>query len=144
MSRNFFRRLSLEGSIACQIFVDLRLNRDILRLASGALKFSRRQQVTLGSIICATRFKFFDKTGNLLPVSCPKCGEEDSFSHLLRCAGLEIPESEDTAQLAEILRHMAVEAVGGNPGMPQPMMAEPASAEIDLAWSVSPNDEISF
>ena len=69
---------------------------------------------------------------------------EDSFEHLLVCAGLVVPETEDTATVAEFLRHMAVRAVGGNPGLPAPILRVQEEGEIELACSVSTNDEISF
>ena len=139
----FISLLSSEGSIASQIFTDLKLNREVLRIALNSLKFSRKLQVTMGSIICATRFKYFDKAGNILPVSCPKCKKEDSFEHLLGCAELELPSTGEESSMAEFLRHMAVKAVGGNPGLPTPILSI-TEGEIDLSWSVSSNDEISF
>ena len=86
----------------------------------------------------------FNKEGTLLAVSCPRCGEEDSFGHLLECAGLEIPLTEDAGQLVEFLGHMAVKTAGGNPGLPTPILPIQETEEIELAWSVSTNDEISF
>ena len=106
-------------------------------------KYSRRLQVAIGSIICATSFKYFDKAGDLLPASRPKCKMVDSFEHLLECAGLELPSTGEETLVAEFLRHMAVKAAGGNPGLPTPILSI-TEGEIDLAWSVSSNDEISF
>ena len=50
---------------------------------------------------------------------------------------------EGESLLVEFLRNLAIRARRGNPGLPAPM--EPVEeAEIDIAWSVSPNDETIF
>ena len=79
-----------------------------------------------------------------MSVSCPKCKGEDSFRHSLECAGLEVPPADDESLILEFLRHVAVKAMGGNPGLPTPIVRILEEGGIELARSSSPKDEISF
>ena len=56
---------------------------------------------------CAIRFKYFTARG-LAPSTCQRCGGADSFDHLLRCAGVELPSpSEDPAPTIAFLVQLA-------------------------------------
>ena len=63
------RLLADLGSEACRIFGALRLNRERIKEVLKILKDERSAQATFGSIVCATRFKFFtaEAPGILLP-----------------------------------------------------------------------------
>ena len=54
--------------------------------AMDRLKDHRTQQVTLLSILAATRFRIITKEG-LVPTMCPRprCGKKDSFWHMIEC-----------------------------------------------------------
>ena len=92
------------------------------------LRDDRKEQATLCSILCATRFKFFSKKKELQSTICGRCGQVDSFEHLLRCVG-QGPIPEDDKALPAFLAEMAIRACDGNPNLPNPITGD---GEIDL------------
>ena len=85
----FLQRLEMVDSHACRIHAKLRLGRAVIKHAMRSLKHTRIRQVTLGSIICATRFRHYDPSGVLLPTFCSVCrAAPDTLEHLLECTGL--------------------------------------------------------
>ena len=111
------------GSTACSIYKELALTRPMVKEALRELRNSRACQVALAKIACATRFKFFDENRGF-PVRCTiksDCNEEDSFPHLLRCAGLEIPTTVCEETIVQFSVKMATQTVTENPGMPNPI-----------------------
>ena len=87
------RELAVLGSESAKIIVELRLTRDVIAAATSALQRKGELQVTLASILGATRFKRAFH-GVLAPTRCPHfrhgvlCGREDSFSRVLDCYNL--------------------------------------------------------
>ena len=96
----------------------------------------------LGSLFCATRFKYYDERGELLPVTCPFCRGLDSFDHFLECRRVPmIPRSEE--QLICLLRNLALCAEEDDPAQPLPI--DPKNAEeIILGWADPSDEEISL
>ena len=109
-----------EASQSTEIILTLGLTREIIRQALSRLEHDRAKQVVLSSILCATRFKYYE-SGELLATSCARCGEEDSFTHLLHCAGMRAPapktDPEEIIEFLTILTHRAHEI---NAGLPIP------------------------
>ena len=90
--RGIIGLLAAQGSTSSAIFCQLRLTRESIKEAIRRLQGQRTLQTVLASIICATRFKYFNKQGVLVPVSCvKKCGQAETFDHLLKCNNLRIP-----------------------------------------------------
>ena len=72
--------LAEEGSTACKGYELLGLNRALIKKVMKSLQDRRMWQVCFASIICATKNKFFDKSGNTKAVKCPNgCGQMDSL-----------------------------------------------------------------
>ena len=105
----FLRFLRREGSVARRAFTELLLTREISQKVWAGMRFGRAAQVTMTIIVCASWFKYFDKRGDLLPVLCALCGEEDSFEHLFRCVGAR-PSARDPSEHVEFLRGLALRA----------------------------------
>ena len=84
------RMMGERGSVSCGLYTRMGLTRDVVREAFAELSDCRARQVVLASIICATRFKYFED-GGPLRTTCGKCGEEDGFDHLLACERLAVP-----------------------------------------------------
>ena len=87
------RALDLLGDLdseSASIIAFLDLSREAISEAMDRLKDQRNQQVTLLTILSATRFRILTKEG-LVPTQCPRsgCGKKDSFWHLLECYGLQ-------------------------------------------------------
>ena len=80
----FLSLLRREGSTARDAFYTVRLNRDITKQVFRGLSYNRKLQVAFGTIVCATRFKFFDGNGELRPAHCTICWHKDSLAHLIR------------------------------------------------------------
>ena len=132
--------MSDELSSSCGVFQTLRLDRTVIREALKLHRHSRIAQVTLCSILCATRFKFFSKEG-LCPTVCGLCGQTDSFQHLLRCTQMgKIPTAPDA--LAAYLAEMAVRACAANtnPNLPVPVRGG-EDQELDLGATVTSDTE---
>ena len=115
--------LANEGSRACTNYCQMGLNRAVIKAVIKTLHFNRRWQVNLASIICATRFKFFNKHGRLPPVACPNgCGEADSLAHMKLCYGLSLPDSEDSFQeKIRTLKRAAIMTARNSPLIPVPL-----------------------
>ena len=138
----FIKRLKREGSLACDIFGHFRLTRSVVRSVLGGLQFKRAAQVAISSLLCGTRFKYYDKKGNLLPVVCPFCGTEDSFEHFLVCRKVkQIPQGEE--EIAGLLRDLAMKIEKSSPAQPKPIQPV-TETEVNLGWWASSEDEISL
>ena len=96
--------------------------------------------MVLCSILCCTRFKYFE--GRFLyPTVCQKCGAEDSFDHLIQCVRLWPPgPTEDPDPTVVFLAELARRAHAINPGMPVPKRE---TTEGDLVLSMSGQTDIS-
>ena len=93
--------------------------------------------MVLCGIICATRFKYF-KEGILFPTECRRCGEVDSFVHLLRCTGMgPVPEpGVDSEPTVLYLAELARRACRIGPGLPLPkrgILAEDLSLRMETS-----------
>ena len=136
--RRVMELLIEKESAACYIYKNLRLNRAIIKETLRKLTKSRIHQVVLASIICATRFKFFEGNRCFL-VRCVAgggCQEPDSFPHLPRRAGQEIPQG-GAEELVDFLTVLSGRAAGGDPGLPEPLRRA-AAGEIELELPPSP------
>ena len=133
------------GSEASSIIHRLGVDRQTIKAVMKELSSDRSAQVTLSSILCATRFKCFDNTlpGVLQPTHCRICNknEQDSFEHMIECVGLRnIPEHKEF--LVDYLKELAKRANVGNPGYPVKYVA---AEELFLEnYSDSSVDEICF
>ena len=123
------RWMGEEESSSCSISQELKLDRSIIREALKHLRHSRIAQVTLCSILCATRFKFFSNEG-LRPTVCGMCGQTDSYRHLVRCTEMGQAPTDPEA-LATYLAAMAERACVANPNLPVPVPVD-GDQEIDL------------
>ena len=85
----------------------LDFSREAITEAMDRLKDQRAQQVTLLTILAATRFKILTKAG-LVPTQCPRpgCGKKDSFWHLMECYGLQT-SAESGPHVVPFLVHLA-------------------------------------
>ena len=111
--------LRYEGSTACSIYADLQLTRSIVKEVLQRLQMDRRRQVVFASIVCATRFKMIAPNNELQAVKCARCGDRDSFEHMLRCCKLEnIPRDETPATLVTYLLSLVCKAARGAPVIP--------------------------
>ena len=96
----------------------------------------------LCSLVCATRFKYYDSDGQAPPVKCPLCGEYDSLKHFLECRKVGAP-SREVEEVVEFTRRLALGLEVGSPGRPEPVW--PATgAEILLGWVGTSSGEISL
>ena len=131
--------LAAQGSMSSAIFCQLRLTREVIKEAIRRLQSNRMVQTVLATILCATRFKYFNKQGRLMSVSCGnKCGQVETFEHLLKCNNLRIPRNEDNAEVwIKFLCTMARRASKGVTMIPTPMeqCTEPNEEEISLSGS---------
>ena len=134
--------LQYEGSTACSIYADLHLTRSIVKEVLQKLQSDRRRQVVFASIVCATRFKTIGPNNELQAVKCARCGDRDSFEHMLRCCRLEcVPDDEDPAALFTFLLRLAREAARGAPVIPV-RFPIPAFDEISLDMEGSVDGQI--
>ena len=119
------RELAVLGSESAKIIIELQLTREIVAAAMAVLQRKRELQVTLISILGATRFKRAFH-GVLVPASCPHfrhgvlCGREDSFSHLLDCYNLRSGIKKG-AESIDFLVEMAKKTVTTSPGRSVPL-----------------------
>ena len=98
----------------------LGLTRDLIRQTLDRLEHNRALQVTLSSILCTTRFKYYE-SGELLKTSCMRSGGEDSFQHMVGCVGLSAPlPTFDSDNIIDFLVDLTVRAHSMNPGLPKP------------------------
>ena len=131
--------LALEGSTASINYCQMGLNRAILKECLRRLHHNRREQVVLANIICATRFKFFQKDGSLLHVQCPNgCGSVDSLDHLLACYKMDALNPEGTFdEKVSFLSSMAIKTTKNCPTLPVPFLQSPHETHLEA-------DEISL
>ena len=121
------RQLSELGSVSSEIITRLELTREIVGLAMSALRRERAAQVTLLSILGATRFKTYFH-GVLIPTRCPHtwgrvaCGQEDTYQHLLICYKIQHLERKGAESL-DFLITMARKARPARPGTVEPRFA---------------------
>ena len=120
------------GFLSGAIFTRLRLTRGIIREVTIALRRSRASQTTAASIVCATRFKFFQGEG-LLRTEYGYFGQIDSSPHLISCVNIGDP-SQGPAALVGYLAELADRAYYVNPGLHRPVL-EGGGAELELAPS---------
>ena len=121
-----------EGSASCSIYSDLHLTRSVVKETLTKLQNDRRKQVVFAGIVCATRFKMIAPNNELHAVKCMRCGEQDSFPHMLQCCNLgTIPDAEDLAELFAFLLRLIWEAARGAPVIPIRFLM-PALDEISL------------
>ena len=94
-------------SESASIIAFLDLSREAISEAMDKLKDNRLQQVTLLTILSATRFRILTKEG-LVPTQCPRpgCGKRGSFRHLLECYGLQT-SVEDGPHVVPFLLYLA-------------------------------------
>ena len=136
------RMLKQRSSKSAAVMVQLGLTRDVIRQALQQLEGSRPLQVTLCTIICATRFKYFEKN-KIFPTTCKKCGAEDSFDHLVLCAGLSRPAPSLVVEhIVAFLVDLARAAHQINPGLPVPRCTtESVRCEEQIGVPTSPGEE---
>ena len=140
--KRFIIRMEGEGSIASRIFEHFRPTRSLVKSVFNSMRFKRAAQVALGSLICATRFKYYDEKGELLEVVCPFCRNPDSFDHFLECRRvLGIPRLEE--ERIYFLRNLALRMEQESPAQPLPIHPQNAE-EIILGWADSSEEEISL
>ena len=128
--------LMKQGSYASSIYIGLHLSRSIIKAAFTRLQSQRRGQTVLASIVCATRFKLFTTEHADTTVRCMRCGEPDSFEHLVACCGwMSVPRMESVDSLLEFSILLAREAEKGAPLLPV-RFRMPELDEISLTgWS---------
>ena len=127
--------LAGEGSQASIGYRHLGLNRALIKAVLKKLGANRRWQVNFANIVCATRYKYFNKQGEVLQVKCPNnCGQPDSLWHMIECYGLQIPTEHSTfPDKVHLLKKMAVRTAKNCPLLPMPIeTAEAEGAEIEL------------
>ena len=105
--RRILGRLGDLDSESASIISYLNLTREAINEALTQLRDERHHQVTLLSILAATRFRIPTKEG-LVATVCPRpqCGKKDSFWHLIACYKL-IESVECGAFAAPFLVYMA-------------------------------------
>ena len=59
--RQFIIRMKGEGSMASHIFGHSRSTRSPVMFAFNSMRFKRAAQAVLGSLFCATRFKYYNE-----------------------------------------------------------------------------------
>ena len=131
--------LAAEGSLACQNYCKMGLNRVIIKTVLRRLQHDRRQQVALAGMLCATRYKYFNEKGQLLPTQCPNgCGSPDSLEHMLLCYGLAavLPE-QDLETKVKRMWQIAKAISKNTPAVPVPVQMGiwgqgPEEGEISL------------
>ena len=131
---NALRMLSQGGSVSATLYLRMGLTRGVIKEAMTNLTSRRVWQVTLGGIMCATRFKYFEG-GGLLKTMFGKCGEEGNFRHLLSCTSLTMPEpSGDSELFGSFLVDLAHRASDIHAGIPIPRRPI-ESEEIELSFN---------
>ena len=133
-------RMGRQVSVTCALYTRLGLTRDVIRRALAELSECRMQQVVLCSILCCTRFKYFE--GRLLyPTVCQKCGGEDSFDHLTECVGLRpATPTEDPDPTVAFLAELARRAHAIHSGLPVPTR-EVTEGDLVLSMGDPTDDE---
>ena len=126
------RPLRGEGSVASSIYTELHLPRSKIKAVLTRLQNGRRRRMVFASIICATRFELFFPDNDFQTVKCMRCGEPDSFDHLLQCCGIEgVPHTETVDYLIDFLIELTREAAEGGP-VPPVRYSKPEIDEISF------------
>ena len=135
--------LEKEGSMASGVFCTLRLTRASVKEVLRWLQGRRQEQVALARVLCATRFKSFNKEGNLEAVACPRgCGNIDTLEHMLECNGLLVPK--ETAPIEDwltLLWKMAKVAKLGDKAIPLPWQSRSPVGDGEDEISLNVNEE---
>ena len=123
------------GSVAADIMLRLGLTRGLIKSAFKQLANSRPLQSTLSSLVCATRFKFYEQ-GRLLPTRCraANCGMVGGFDHLQECTGVGIMKDEDKQNEEKVCQYseeLVYHAYAVNPGYPVPIRTD-EEGELEL------------
>ena len=127
----------MEGSIASLNYCRMGLHRNILATAHKKQQRDGGQQVALAGVICARRYKFFNKQGQILPATRPNGrGQTDSLDHTIARHNLAPlrPELPPGGKLW-LLRRIASVAAKCSPILPFPLSAvlpELEAGEISL------------
>ena len=117
--RKVLGRLAELGSTSAAIITELRLTRETVKEAMRSLQRDRAAQITLATILGATRFRVYHG-GRRLATRCSNCRHvEDSFHHLLRCFNLT-EDYQTGAQSVDFLTKMAKRAIARSPGTSLP------------------------
>ena len=140
------KMLQSQDSTAAEVIIQLGLTREIIRQALAKLEQNRPQQVVLCSIVCTTRFKYFE-AGKLLKTTCLACGLEDSFTHLVQCTGMRMPSlSMDPENVINFLVELSGRALKINAGLPRPRRfgddQEEVAVEPELAVEEDQNNTV--
>ena len=120
------------GSESAAGYKEMGQTQNVIREVLSESTGSRTKRVVFRSIICATRFKFFEG-GGLLPTTCMRCGVVGSLEHLMECAGIQVPlQSGDPDPTVEFLAVPTREACRIHTGVPAPFR-ERTEEEIVLS-----------
>ena len=121
-------------SVSGGIFQKIGLTGHTIKQALAELSRSRIEQTALRSVICATHFKFAQE-GKLYPTKCDRCGQRDSFLHMVACTGVRLPEpSEDPDPTIKFLKEIARKVSETGHARPSPFL-EPTGQHLDLDLS---------
>ena len=121
--RTVFRHLAQLGSRSARLITDLRITRDVVSEALSILRGGRAAQVTLVSILGATRFRVhYD--GRILDTVCEGCRvRKDSFEHMLQRYELT-GQLQRGADSEKFLVHMVRGAKLSPPGVSRPFVCD--------------------
>ena len=120
---NILCRLAEMGSGSATIITKLGLTRGIVKEALRELKSVRAAQITLGTVLGATRFRLYQGSRRLA-TRCGKCRHvEDSFDHMLRCYDL-MGEYQTGANTVDFLVTMAKKVKLSPPGISLPFVRD--------------------
>ena len=103
------------------MFARLQLNRKLIRNLLRQMQFLGQmpsKQATLGSTICASRFKYLDSTG-LMPSVRQKCSEAASSEHLPQGAAT-VPVRGGGDACVKYLLRLGFRAATANSNYPAP------------------------
>ena len=118
-----FRQLAQLGSMSAGLITDLRITREVVSEAMSVLRGDRAAQVTLVSILSATRFRVhYD--GRVLDTVCEGCKvRKDSFEHMLQCYALT-GQLRRGADSVKFLVQMAKKTKLSPPGVSRPFVCD--------------------
>ena len=127
-----------EGSISSSIYAELHLTRSIIKEVLTRLRNDRRKQMVFASVVCATRFRTYTNNNEPQTVKCMRCGNQDSFEHLLQCSrATNIPSDGQVEELLDYLVGLTREAAKGAPLIPVRLPLP----EIDEISLTAPDDD---
>ena len=137
------RDLQGEGPMASTVYRSPPLTGSKVEAVLTRFQNNRRCRVAFASFACATRLKLFPKEGELQPARCMKCGEKDSFGHLLSRGRIgRIPRDGTVEHLPDFLQVMNLEASKFAPFLPM-LYHMPEPDEILLTGAASNRDAAS-